>query len=529
MDKPDSLDDDAHVKEVISKLKEKIKMQRSIDAIIMKEDEVAGRRADEKQERPLQLAETHKDLEYIKTNWDIQNNDYFISSHRRILGKALVKGRELVHGEVQRYVDPAIWKQKEFNSALARILNEITDSIRTISSQIEDKIAESKADLISQMDDKILESQADLSSQVDGKIAKSQSDLLSQLDGRIAKFQSDLSSQLDGKIAKSQSDLSSQVDGKIAKSQSDLSSQLDGKIAKSQSDLLSQVDDRIAKFQARVSSEIGEQVKNVISTMNNDIENKAWLAEILESRINKEKERNVDEIPESKAVDLNYFVFEERFRGSRDEIKGKQCIFVKYFEGSKNVLDIGCGRGEFLELLGNHGIIGHGIDIDEDMARYCRSRGLNVEKKDAIDYLSQLEDKSLDGVFIDQVVEHLDPEYLIKMIDLCYTKMLFGAYIIIETVNPLSLVSLANFYMDMSHKRPVHPETLKFLLNAARFREPVVQFYAPVPESGRLKQMPIENDLAKEDRRRVELYNYNIERLNSILFGPQDFAVIGKK
>ena len=469
MDKPDSLDDDAHVKEVISKLKEKIKMQRSIDAIIMKEDEVAGRRADEKQERPLQLAETHKDLEYIKTNWDIQNNDYFISSHRRILGKALVKGRELVHGEVQRYVDPAIWKQKEFNSALARILNEITDSIRTISSQIEDKIAESKADLISQMDDKILESQADLSSQVDGKIAKSQSDLLSQ------------------------------------------------------------VDDRIAKFQARVSSEIGEQVKNVISTMNNDIENKAWLAEILESRINKEKERNVDEIPESKAVDLNYFVFEERFRGSRDEIKGKQCIFVKYFEGSKNVLDIGCGRGEFLELLGNHGIIGHGIDIDEDMARYCRSRGLNVEKKDAIDYLSQLEDKSLDGVFIDQVVEHLDPEYLIKMIDLCYTKMLFGAYIIIETVNPLSLVSLANFYMDMSHKRPVHPETLKFLLNAARFREPVVQFYAPVPESGRLKQMPIENDLAKEDRRRVELYNYNIERLNSILFGPQDFAVIGKK
>src|SRR5690606_7038043 len=138
-------------------------------------------------------------------------------------------------------------------------------------------------------------------------------------------------------------------------------------------------------------------------------ENRAWLAGILEEKIAKSKEKRSDEMLSSQVTGLNYFIFEDRFRGSRNDTKAKQLKFVKYFEGCKNVLDIGCGRGEFLELLKDNGISGHGIDIDEDMVRYCRSRDLNVEKLDAVSYLNQLEDKSLDGIFIDQVVEHLDP------------------------------------------------------------------------------------------------------------------------
>jgi O-antigen chain-terminating methyltransferase len=262
--------------------------------------------------------------------------------------------------------------------------------------------------------------------------------------------------------------------------------------------------------------------------MNKDIENRAWLAGILEDRISKGKESRYDERAATQNGGLNYFVFEELFRGSRDDTKGKQSKFVKYFEGCRNVLDIGCGRGEFLELLVEHGISGRGIDIDEDMVRFCKSRDLKAEKLDAIDYLSQLEDKSLDGIFIDQVVEHLDPDYLIRMISLCYTKMLFGGYIVIETVNPLSLVSFANFYMDMSHKRPIHPETLKFLIRAAGFREAVAQFYEPVGEDRRLRPIDVKA-LGEEERRAADLINRNTEVLNNIIFGPQDYAVIGKK
>ena len=430
MGKSDVGDKGTNVDDVMRKIKESIKIRQAVNASTKTEDTSDS----ETKGDALHETENRKEWEYINSNWNIQNNNYFISSHRRILGKPLIKGRELVHGEVQRYIDPSLWKQREFNSCIVRILNGISERL-----------------------------------------------------GRV-----------------------------------------DDRIAQSQSAISDQVNDRIAQSQSKVYSDIGEQVRSVILAMNKDIENRAWLAGILEEKIAKSKEKRSDEMLSSQVKGLNYFIFEDRFRGSRNDTKAKQLKFVKYFEGCKNVLDIGCGRGEFLELLKDNGISGHGIDIDEDMVRYCRSRDLNVEKLDAVSYLNQLEDKSLDGIFIDQVVEHLDPDYLIKMIDLCYKKMLFGAYIIMETVNPLSLLSLADFYMDMSHKRPVHPETLKFLMSAAGFRETVAQFYEPAVEDGRLRYIDAD-ELAEKERSLADIINRNTDMLNNMIFGPRDYAAIGKK
>ena len=445
MGKSDVGDKGTNVDDVMRKIKESIKIRQAVNASTKTEDTSDS----ETKGDALHETENRKEWEYINSNWNIQNNNYFISSHRRILGKPLIKGRELVHGEVQRYIDPSLWKQREFNSCIVRILNRISERL-----------------------------------------------------GR--------------------------VDDRIAQSQSAISDQVNDRIAQSQSAISDQVNDRIAQSQSKVYSDIGEQVRSVILAMNKDIENRAWLAGILEEKIAKSKEKRSDEMLSSQVKGLNYFIFEDRFRGSRNDTKAKQLKFVKYFEGCKNVLDIGCGRGEFLELLKDNGISGHGIDIDEDMVRYCRSRDLNVEKLDAVSYLNQLEDKSLDGIFIDQVVEHLDPDYLIKMIDLCYKKMLFGAYIIMETVNPLSLLSLADFYMDMSHKRPVHPETLKFLMSAAGFRETVAQFYEPAVEDGRLRYIDAD-ELAEKERSLADIINRNTDMLNNMIFGPRDYAAIGKK
>ena len=445
MGKSDVGDKGTNVDDVVRKIKESIKIRQAVNASTKTEDTSDS----ETKGDALHETENRKEWEYINSNWNIQNNNYFISSHRRILGKPLIKGRELVHGEVQRYIDPSLWKQREFNSCIVRILNGISERL-----------------------------------------------------GR--------------------------VDDRIAQSQSAISDQVNDRIAQSQSAISDQVNDRIAQSQSKVYSDIGEQVRSVILAMNKDIENRAWLAGILEEKIAKSKEKRSDEMLSSQVKGLNYFIFEDRFRGSRNDTKAKQLKFVKYFEGCKNVLDIGCGRGEFLELLKDNGISGHGIDIDEDMVRYCRSRDLNVEKLDAVSYLNQLEDKSLDGIFIDQVVEHLDPDYLIKMIDLCYKKMLFGAYIIMETVNPLSLLSLADFYMDMSHKRPVHPETLKFLMSAAGFRETVAQFYEPAVEDGRLRYIDAD-ELAEKERSLADIINRNTDMLNNMIFGPRDYAAIGKK
>ena len=226
---------------------------------------------------------------------------------------------------------------------------------------------------------------------------------------------------------------------------------------------------------------------------------------------------------------MNYFLFEERFRGSREEIKKRQLAFLSYFEKCARVLDIGSGRGEFLEILKDHNIGGIGVDSDPDMVAYCRSRQLVVEQLDAIAYLETLEDNSLDGIFIDQVVEHLEPEYLIRLLVLCYKKLKDGYYIIVETVNPLSLVAFFNFYLDMSHQKPVHPYTLKFLLESSQYREIELKYYSEIPEKAKLQKINQYDPCTENERQFLGNYNYNIDLLNLLLWGPMDYAAIGKK
>jgi O-antigen chain-terminating methyltransferase len=203
--------------------------------------------------------------------------------------------------------------------------------------------------------------------------------------------------------------------------------------------------------------------------------------------------------------------------------------FLPFFEKCSNVLDIGCGRGEFLEIIRDKNITGIGVDIDADMIAYCRSRHLHVEQSDAIMYLEKLEDKSLDGIFIDQVVEHLEPEYIFRLLALCYQKLKFGYYIVVETVNPQSFISFVNFYIDLTHKRPLHPQTLQFLICAAGFRESEKKFFSPVSDESKLKTITDTSGLDAVARKNIDTYNNNIERLNSVLFGEQDYAVIAKK
>ncbi len=274
---------------------------------------------------------------------------------------------------------------------------------------------------------------------------------------------------------------------------------------------------------------IKSEVNSFISAIDLDLNNKSWLNSVLENRFKKNLQNHKVQKPENNESEINYYAFEEQFRGSRDHIQQHQKVFLDYFKDCKNVLDIGCGRGEFLELARQKDIGAKGIDVDEDMVNFCKSKGFNVELKDAIEALQSMEDKSLDGIFISQVVEHLAPNYLIKMLHLCNKKLKYGFYLIVETVNPLSFFSFTNFYIDFTHIKPVHPETLKFLLSAVNFREIETKFISPVPDSMKLKKLPEFGDLKDREKVLFETLNQNINMLNNTLYGEQDYAVIGKK
>jgi SAM-dependent methyltransferase len=278
-----------------------------------------------------------------------------------------------------------------------------------------------------------------------------------------------------------------------------------------------------------IQNNVDASLKEFFSKMDKSLQLQMGLVHILEERMQKRLAQiSITALPKSPA-DLNYLLFEERFRGSREDMRRRQMAFLPYFEKCSRVLDVGCGRGEFLEILLEQNIGGIGVDLDTDMVAYCKSRQLQVDQGDAITYLENLEDNSLDGIFIDQVVEHLEPDYLIRLLALCYQKMKFGYYIVVETVNPLSFVSFANFFIDMTHKRPVHPDTLNYLMNAAGFRDCQKKFFSPVSDEGRLKKIKQSDDMDLTQSENVAIYNQNIEMLNAVLFGAQDYAIVGKK
>jgi O-antigen chain-terminating methyltransferase len=160
---------------------------------------------------------------------------------------------------------------------------------------------------------------------------------------------------------------------------------------------------------------------------------------------------------------INYFTFENEFRGSHDLIIKRQKKYVKYFKNCKNVLDIGCGRGEFLELLQRQKISAIGLDIDSDMIRECTKRRLKSYKIDLFDYLLQCSDNYHDGIIALQVVEHLNSRRVQNFVKLCYEKIGENGYVIFETVNPLCPQALSFFWADLTHEKPLVPQVLKHI------------------------------------------------------------------
>jgi len=224
-----------------------------------------------------------------------------------------------------------------------------------------------------------------------------------------------------------------------------------------------------------------------------------------------------------------YVGFEDQFRGSEDVIRERLASYVPLFAGAADVLDVGCGRGEFIALLLAHGITARGIDVNSEMVEICRGRGLDVREADVVGHLATVEDDSLGGLFAAQVVEHLEPAYLLRFLDLAFAKLRPGARMVLETLNPACWVAFFDSYIrDITHVRPLHPETLKYLVLASGFPAAAIEYRSPVPESDRLQHAAAAGGGPELDDV-VEVVNANVDRLNARLFTHLDYAVVAEK
>ncbi len=224
-----------------------------------------------------------------------------------------------------------------------------------------------------------------------------------------------------------------------------------------------------------------------------------------------------------------YVELEKRHRGSEEEIAERISTYLPYLKGKGEVLDLGCGRGEALKLFRSHGIAARGVDSSSEMVARCREKGLPAEQGDLFETLAAAREGSLGGVVSFHVVEHLPADSLELLVRSAWRALRRGGVLILETPSPLSVVmSARNFWVDPTHRRPVHPASLEITFREAGF-EPVHRIdLHPFPDGERLPEIDISR-LPEAQRELADQVNRLRDILDDLLFGSRDFGLVGVK
>ncbi len=225
-----------------------------------------------------------------------------------------------------------------------------------------------------------------------------------------------------------------------------------------------------------------------------------------------------------------YVGFEHEFRGDERQIRARLEGYAALFAGATDVLDAGCGRGEFLDVLRARGVQSRGVELNHEMVERCRALGLQVEEADAVGYLERLPDGALGGLFAAQVVEHLEPAYLMRFLALAYEKLRPGSRIVLETINVDCWAAFFGPYLrDITHVRPLPPETLGYLLRASGFQRVETRAGSPVDETVKLRRVETAAVSDASARAVAEALNANVDALNGLLFTHMDYAAVAER
>jgi SAM-dependent methyltransferase len=221
--------------------------------------------------------------------------------------------------------------------------------------------------------------------------------------------------------------------------------------------------------------------------------------------------------PVPSGASFDYLAFEARFRPEESVVERQQA-YVDELRSERRVVDLGAGRGELVKLLTEAGVPAYAVEIEPDFVELMRDEGLEVVDQDAIAHLRGLDDGQLGGIVASHLVEHLSALAVSELVALAADKLAEGGVLIMETPNPESVVAGSiNFHRDLTHKRPIHPDTLAFLCESGGFSQVEIRRLSPVPDGERL---PMTGD---------EKIDEVVTQLNELLYGFQDYAIVARK
>jgi len=232
-------------------------------------------------------------------------------------------------------------------------------------------------------------------------------------------------------------------------------------------------------------------------------------------------QKTIERLDVPDILDPLYLAFENQFRGTREEIRERLLEYVPLIKNSgagvegREILDIGCGRGEWLEIMKDEGLLAKGLDLNHVLIQECRKRGLEVVENDAISYLRTLSDNSVGAITSFHLIEHLDFESRIALFDESVRVLKSGGVALFETPNPRNLlVGSCNFWADPTHLRPLYPETHQFLMEYRGFCKVELLFLHPHEQEQRLPEGEAPQLAA---------------RLNEVFSCARDYTIVGYK
>ena len=491
-------------------------------------------------EGDFNIAELAHNVALNNTHWSIQTANY-IKSDRRLIGPLIVLGKRAVRKLSYWYVQNLFTQQTEFNASITNSINAIDRYIKSAINSMDEMpkafarkiklIEEDKRKLVERIEN-LEEAKIKLNEKVENleearlKLNEKVENLEEariELNERIENLEEDRK-KLNEKVENLEEDkvkLNEKVEN------------LDEKVL-SLYEKTRHMDEIANAFKEILIYE--EENKRQYENIKSQVEENGRIEEITANRlrrIERSIKYNCDDISKTQkieinhpeSIDMDYFLFESKYRGSNAEIKNRQNVYLEYFKDKTNVLDIGCGRGEFVELLLENSIGVVGIDINRDNINYCADKGLPVKYAEALEYLQHCDNSSLGGVFMAQVAEHLETNDFITLIRLVRKKLQVGAYFIVETINPQSLIVFTeSYFMDPSHTKMIHPLTMKFLIETEGFSSIKLLYLSPVEEKHKLPAI-----ICEDNYKNFESFNSAVSRLNDLIYGCRDYAVIAKR
>ncbi|MHB1651903.1 MAG: class I SAM-dependent methyltransferase [Desulfitobacteriaceae bacterium] len=501
------------VEEVMARIREAMKAKKTM----VFPQTVGGADYESKMAGDNELNSLDAELRQNNLKWNV-NTEYPITSHRKTIGRFIVFGKKLMRKFLRWYVNPPMDQQREFNGSVTRSLNVLGDLAHKQSKALQDALTkiqdlESMLNVVNTLFEELSSAGRGLGTLTDELQDKADRNDVELLKGYLAgKAGAEEIEEIKGLLTSKVDESKLEAIRDMLANKADRAELYDARTAESasRSEVLALADEQTKR---RLESEltlIADRLRRLERKINKGLHLEPGVRTV-ERLVREDKEENLD---------IDYFLFEQRFRGTREDIKERQRVYIDYFRGKSKVLDIGCGRGEFVELLMENGVGVQGIDMNEDMVGYCRDRGLPVSQVNLFEYLDGIEDNSLDGIFAAQVVEHLEPSALIHLSGLCYRKLKPLGIAVFESINPGNVQAVCTwFYLDPSHIRPVSPELIKFITEAEGFKCKDIIYLSPVKPPLSATLPLIENSETRE-------LNEWLAIVDNLVFGPQDYALI---